>query len=178
MGQIYLIVGACGTGKTWVARKIIEKFNLTQDESAGLYKYKTNGVISVIGVYDGSIFEGSDRLSMSVMTSNLEAQKVFYDQFVIAEGDRFTNKTFIQHFEPYVVKILGDGSEGRKLRGSSQTERHIKSIQTRVNNIPQDFCVSDSKQCLDYLCETIIKNIIRKAKPKFIEPKSQNLFEL
>lgn len=110
----------------------------------------------LLGKYDGTVFEGSDRLSMSIMADNAKIKPVFAEaRIVVAEGDRFTNSTFIRNFEPHIVKIEGDGAIGRLKRGSSQTERHIKSITTRVTNMPAHVTVKDSQACLDYLLDQI-----------------------
>lgn len=119
--------------------------------STGLYKYvKQHGVI-IVGVYDGSTFEGSDRLSMSVMTSNKMMHNEFADNLVFVEGDRFTNSSFIEEFKPFIIRIAGNGKEGRDARGSKQTDRHIKAIETRVENIKADLVVENSTECFEYL---------------------------
>jgi hypothetical protein len=120
--------------------------------ATGQYKYlKQNGVM-IIGVYDGSTFQGSDKLSMSIMQSNKLIEPVFKTvDAVFCEGDRFTNSTFINTFNPTIVRIKGDGAQGREQRGSSQSERQIKSITTRVNNITADIEFENSLDCFNYL---------------------------
>ena len=140
---------------------------LFKPATVGLYRWVEVDKYALLGVYDDTMFEGSDRLSMAVMGDNQEALIMLHDKIVFAEGDRFTNKTFIEDFNPYVIFIKDDGTKGRALRGSSQTERHIKSIQTRVNNIPYDCAVNTSEQAL-YL----ITNMI--AKDEFPEPEIKN----
>ena len=89
----------------------------------------------LMGIYDGSLFQGTDKLSMAVMSDVDELLEHGKDKIIIAEGDRFTNSKYIEKANPLIVRIIGDGSKGRKLRESSQTDRQIKSIKTRVNNI-------------------------------------------
>ena len=55
---------------------------------------------------------------------------------------------FIAAFNPYIIKIIDDGRSGRLKRGSSQTERHIKAIQTRVNRIKPDSLADNSRAAL------------------------------
>ena len=133
-----LLIGACGCGKTWVMTKLLSEYN-TKKASYKLFKFNIDleKKIAILGVYDGKTFQGSDRLSMAIM-KDAEQFKIVRDKndfTIIAEGDRFTNKTFIDLFKPIIIKIKDDGSAGRKLRNSKQTERQIKSIQTRINNI-------------------------------------------
>lgn len=93
---------------------------------------------------------------MAIMKDNLPAKLALgaYD-VVIAEGDRFTNSTFINDFKPYVLRIKGNGVEGRLKRGSNQTERHLKSMTTRVNNVEHDLAFENSTECLTWLIKQI-----------------------
>lgn len=158
MNNIYLIIGTCGVGKTWIMTQLMNALDISRlyTYATGQYTYiKKNGII-LLGRYDGSVFEGSDRLSMSIMSSNDKIEPIFKQaRFVIAEGDRFTNNTFIQRFKPIILKVNGDGAEGRLKRGSSQTERHLKSITTRVNNINPTLEFNNSTECFNYLINTI-----------------------
>lgn len=152
--KVFLVVGACGVGKTWVMKSLIKALGVSKVYSykTGLYQYlKSKGVI-ILGKYDDSIYEGSDRLSMAVMTDNEKIRPIFESvNFVIGEGDRFTNSSFIQDFHPTILKILGDGRDGRIKRGSGQSERHLKSIATRVSNVEADVEFDNSSLCLSYL---------------------------
>jgi hypothetical protein len=139
MGMIksILLIGACGSGKTWVMRQLIEKYKLLTLGKVGTIYFHRNSKVAVLGKYDGTTFEGSDKLSMAVMKDLpkfLEFVKK-HDLIIVAEGDRFTNKTFIELACPKIFKITDDGAKGRLKRGSSQTERQIKSIATRVSNL-------------------------------------------
>lgn len=159
--MIYLIIGTCGVGKTWVMKKLMGELNISSiyTYTTGTYTYLNRGNIILLGRYDGTIFEGSDRLSMSVMASNDKIEPVFKKaEFVIGEGDRFTNKTFIERFKPTILKINGNGEQGRMQRGSSQTERHLKSITTRVNNIQADMEFDSSTTCFNYILDQIKLN--------------------
>jgi len=152
-----LLVGACGSGKTWVMKSLIEKLNLNSTKKFKMIFYQTNGKVSVLGKYDGSTFEGSDKLSMAV-ARDFEKFKNFNESknyTIIAEGDRFMNSTFLKTFKPCVVKIKDDGLKGRVKRQSSQTERQIKTIQTRVDNMKEDYAVKDSTEALKLILEIL-----------------------
>lgn len=167
----YLLIGACGSGKTWVANQLIKAFNLTRAEQAGLYHWVTNGEIVLLGRYDGTVFEGGDRLSMAVMSENKKVVPQLLYKTVIAEGDRFTNSTFLQDFNPIVLRIRDRGHEGRAARGTEQSERHIKAIRTRVQNMPADFIVQDSDEALRVLTEQLSHPTLTHKSPP-----QQNLF--
>ena len=123
--MITLIVGECGVGKTWVMKQMLKE---TTPLKLGLFRFHESNDIIVVGKYDGSTFEGSDKLSMAVM-KDLDLMLKYIKvrkKHAIFEGDRFMNQNFISKAKPYIIKINGDGKEGRKKRGSNQTERQLK----------------------------------------------------
>ncbi len=155
----YLIVGATGTGKTWIMKQLIERLGLAALYKHDLINYAANEKKSIIvtGKYIGDTFDGSDKLSMAVMKSLEGFLHYHKTATVIWEGDRFTNRNFIREAQPVVLKILGDGAEGRALRGSSQTDRQIKSIATRVNNTEAHHEFQNSEDALYWLLHEIVK---------------------
>ena len=156
-----LIVGQCGSGKTWCCKKIIEKYKLSINAKIKTIYYKTNGKLTVLGKYTNHIFDGSDRLSMSVMKDAVHLKRLqeAHNMIILAEGDRFMNKTFIDKFKPFIIKIKDDGAKGRMLRKSKQTERQIKTIRTRVNNINENLSVQNSNEALKKIIHIIDENI-------------------
>lgn len=175
MTNYILITGTCGVGKTWIMKQLIDTFEVKKAEKYGLYHWvyrdDNERSLAILGKYDGTMFEGSDRLAMNIMAHNLEAKKLL-DKFdvVVAEGDRFTNQSFIRDFNPIIVRIKGDGKEGRAKRGSSQTERQIKSITTRVNNIIPHYAVPNSEECFNFVVNCINGHILNKY--TYIAPKT------
>jgi hypothetical protein len=154
-----LLIGSCGSGKTWVMENILSEGEWVKAK-LGLFRFSLNkeNNLAVMGVYDKTIFQGSDRLSMGLMkdVDMLLMSKIKNKLNIICEGDRFTNRTFISKLNPIIIKIMDDGSVGRKRRKSTQTERHIKSIQTRVNNIEEHYKVPNSLEAL-----LLIKKILK-----------------
>ena len=172
-----LIIGNCGVGKTYVMTELLSHFKCDQPKQVEQVYYNTNNSINIIGKYDGSTFQGSDRLSMSVMSS-VDKYLATVKGVNIFEGDRFTNGKFIAKAKPYIIKILGNGKQGRENRGSQQTERQIKSISTRVNNIEANAEVDNSEIVLVAL-KNILSNNIKKELTKFTavwKPQQLNLF--
>lgn len=153
--MIILLIGMCGSGKTWVMQELIQHYILSYRKKIGKIYYHTDNNIIVLGKYDGSIYQGSDKLSMSVMTDVDAFIQHTKDNIIIAEGDRFTNSKFIAKAKPFIIKITDDGVVGRLRRNSTQSERHLKSIQTRVSNIISDANVINSIEALE-----LIKKII------------------
>ena len=157
-----LLIGQCGSGKTWVMTELLKLYN-TKKAKIGLNSFQIDEEkkIVIIGVYDGSVFQGSDKLSMAVMSDSDKLKKMQdkHDFTIIAEGDRFTNSTFINKFKPYIIKIKDNGKQGRDKRNSNQSERHLKSIESRVNNIKENINVKNSAEALE-----AIKKIIKYEK--------------
>lgn len=147
----YLIIGNCGVGKTWVMNEIIKIFEMKEVEQIGLYRYLKKAKLVILGVYDGSMYQGSDKLSMGIMKDNFKAKKLFDENMVIAEGDRFTNERFIRFFKPTILRIKGSGLEGLKRRSGTQTERQINAIHTRVAKVKEHYSFNSSRDCLDFL---------------------------
>lgn len=148
--RIILVVGACGSGKTWVMKEVIKKCKLDTLGKVGMFYFHRNEKIVCLGKYDGSTFEGSDKLSMALM-SDLDAFiKWAKGKIIVCEGDRFTNKTFVEKTKPNltVISIENDGAAGRKKRKSSQTDRQIKAIATKVKNFTAKV-VGVKHQCLN-----------------------------
>jgi hypothetical protein len=150
-----LIVGVPGTGKTWVMKEIIKMYECHTKQRMGMYFWHCAERLYVVGKYDGTMFEGSDRLSMALMRDTDKFLDYVGDSLCIFEGDRFTNSTFIQKAEPIIIKILGDGEEGRKKRNSTQSESHLKRMTTRVANVCAHYEVQDSGEGLAKVNELI-----------------------
>ena len=154
-----LVVGKCGVGKTWLMCQLL-KGQEAQTHKLGKFLFHETDKYIVVGKYDGSVFQGSDRLSMSVMT-DLHKMLLYTwkkNKIAIFEGDRFTNSKFIDKANPAIIKIDGDGRNGRLKRGSNQSERHLKSISTRVDNIQAHHTSEDSESALEYLKTLLNEN--------------------
>ena len=150
-----LVVGNCGSGKTWVMQQLLKRSYKTV--KVGLIWLSITEDYIIPGIYTNETFTGTDKLSMAV-SKDFELLHDYLStkqQPVIVEGQRFMNKRFINLFSPTIIKITDDGSFGRKLRNSNQTERHLKSITTAVNNVKSDYDVANSTECY-----TLIKTLL------------------
>jgi len=150
-----LLIGGCGSGKTWVMKQLVKFLKCDKLGKVGMFYYHHNTKVYVLGKYDGTTFEGSDKLSMAVMRDMEQFKQFAKGKIIIAEGDRFTNKIFIEAMKPTVIKIVDDGAKGRKIRGSSQTPRQIQSIATRVSRVVFKSEVRDSTTALKMILEIV-----------------------
>jgi hypothetical protein len=153
-----LVIGCAGVGKTWLMKSVISTFNCNVKRKYGKFYWHCSDDVIVIGKYDGSTFEGSDRLSMSVISDLDGFLLLNQGKVIIMEGDRFTNRRVLERTEPTIIKIMGDGLAGRVKRGSNQSERQLKSITTRVGNIPMghnDLTASNSVEAMEIITKLI-----------------------
>ena len=172
-----LIIGDCGSGKTWVMKELIKLFGVTKPMNHKTLHFVTNDKINILGKYEEDhLFAGSDRLSMSVITDVAGYYENHPVDVTIAEGDRFTNQRFINESKPTIIRINDNGNKGRELRKSEQTSRHIQAIRTRVNNIPPSLIVPTSKECLEVIINIINEDTsaIQQDKQKY----SNNNFQV
>lgn len=155
---VILLIGNPGTGKTWVLTSIIKQFKCLKRMKYGtIYVHSSTDVVAV-GKYDGTMFQGTDRLSRAVMKDYDRFIAEMNDKYVILEGDRFMNTKVIEHScSPFIIKITGDGSNGRQRRESKQTEQHLKRMATRNNNITAHIEVAGSEEALNYISAIINK---------------------
>lgn len=141
-----LLIGCAGAGKTWVMKSLVLQRKCLKTLKIGKIYCHTDDFVVVLGKYDNTMYEGSDRLSMSVLTDLDRFKAWASDKIVLAEGDRFMNNTYISKMQPIIIKILDDGKLGRSKRGSRQTARQLKTITTRVGNIDAHYDVENSTE--------------------------------
>lgn len=155
------IVGVGGepaTGKTTLFKKLMQHFGIGKSFKFGLCggSFHHEAQVIVIGLYDESLFSGTDRLSMQVQAS---AEKFMawvmgqpeYDGWTIYfEGDRLFAPNFLTF-----VKGLGlechwfildcppaELKRRHGVRGDGQNETWLKGRQTKIENIAKSHPVS------------------------------------
>lgn len=103
------------------------------------------GAFKMLGVFDGSTFEGTDKLSMSVIDDALAYIRDLNGRdgrsVVFVEGDRLLCDRFIREAacRVFIVdadeRVLAQRRGARKVQGCSQTAQFWKAKRTKVNNI-------------------------------------------
>lgn len=145
------IAGVPASGKSTLFKRIREE--LFNDSSA--FKHGScrgieskDGRYKMLGVFDGSMFEGTDRLSMTVIGDSIEYIKTLQNDetryVVFVEGDRLFNYRFLS--ETRAKLFLIDANEKvlkyrHNKRGDSQTEKFIRSRRTKVENFVSKYNV-------------------------------------
>ena len=147
--KILLIGGESGVGKTTIMRKIIPNLGAGKFISYKLFKgtYFPSSRVLLAGIYDGRLFDGSDRLSRICQRDTCEflsrLNKDLPDILFLAEGDNFFRKDFFEGvqragFDSYHVFLtLNETSrENRHAeRLSFQTQKTLNSRITKYSRL-------------------------------------------
>lgn len=160
MKNAVLLAGVPGTGKTTIAKALIEKLGgfdeFSQTEPVPLVNCLESDKVVIVGKYDDSseVFQGTDRLSMAVSPNFQQYVKESTPSRLFIEGDRLVgNKTidFLQEMgyntNVLVVEVPDEVRLQRYVeRGSNQSDKFIQSKMTKVSNISSrlDLIMEDS----------------------------------
>ena len=141
-----MVLGEPAVGKSTIMSEILQGSVPVEFKVNGrVIKARGVGKIIALGVYDGAVNDGTDRLAMNIqpfaikLLNNLE-KTPFKDYTVIIEGDRLGNMKFIEALKerPAVVIIKAsekNKSQRHKDRKDSQGETFLKSRKTKYKNI-------------------------------------------
>lgn len=170
--KVIYIAGVPASGKSTLFKLIREQLfddasNFQQGKCKGIES--KDGHFKMIGVFDGSTFEGTDKLSMTVIDDAIGYIKYLNEakqkSVVFVEGDRLFNIRFLS--ETKAMLLLVDANE-RVLktrhieRGDSQTDTFLKSRRSKVENFIAKYGVQriwnntlqDQKRILDFIIKT------------------------
>lgn len=170
--KVIYVAGVPASGKSTLMRRVREEL---LDGAAPFKEGKVRGIekgpYKMLGVFDGSLFEGTDRLSMTVIgdaiayVQRLDADGGRYVVFV--EGDRLFNYRFIA--ETKALPLIIDANEKvlahrHATRGDDQTNTFLKSRRTKVDNFLRRYNLpriwnntpEDQKRILDFIVKTAL----------------------
>ena len=105
MSENILLIGSAGVGKTWLMKGLINKFKCERRQKYGKFYFHSSDALVVVGKYDGTTFEGSDRLSMSVITDLDGFPELNKGKIIVMEGDRFTNSKVLANSTEAMEKL-------------------------------------------------------------------------
>lgn len=144
---LHIIAGLPVSGKTTLMNQIRSMLGNHNKKQHNLLRYEDYLKHVVLGIYDGSTFDGTDKLSMAVNKDALEFLQENRKR-VLVEGDRLFNKKFIEGAIAlgYDVNIsilsLTNITEMIKRyqdRGQMQSEAFLKGRHTKLMNIILQF---------------------------------------
>lgn len=171
--KVIFIAGVPASGKTTLFKRIREALfaNPTEFKHGKARGVQSeNGHYKMLGVFDGSTFEGTDRLSMTVIGDAIDYIKSLEQlptrSVVFVEGDRLFNFRFLQ--ETRASLILLDATpevlaQRHKERGDNQTETFLQSRRTKVENFATKYRIGRAYNNTPEDAERIFNYIIKLA---------------
>lgn len=165
--KVIYVAGVPASGKSTLFRQVRENLFFEPTEfKDGKCRGITQGNFYMLGVFDGSLFEGTDRLSMTVIDdaiSFIEKLKKSEEKHVVfVEGDRLFNRRFL--VESGALLIILDANPAilslRHIkRGDAQTPTFLQSRRSKVENYISRYGAQrvwnntpeDGKRILDFI---------------------------
>jgi dephospho-CoA kinase len=136
--------GEPASGKTTLLKRIRKNFpNLTQFKS-GLVRgeYCPYNKVYFVGVFDDTMFEGTDKLSLSVQPSFIEFVRNTPDAKIVYEGDRLFNASVFEQLRSviFLLELSPSIHKARHAqRGHEQNETFLKGRKTKIENTKNTF---------------------------------------
>lgn len=144
--RLLYLAGVPASGKSTLFKRLrADLFADAEEFRHGLLRgiKSKDGRLYMLGVFDGSTFEGTDRLSMAVINDTLEwFNGLDSNSTVFVEGDRLFNKRFLVETQANVMIIDAHPTvlaARHANRGDNQTETFLRSRRTKVDNIVKMF---------------------------------------
>jgi len=130
------------------------------------------GDVLMLGVFDGSLHEGTDKLSMAVQPDLLAFLDVLEAKgkkvVIVFEGDRLFNGALFDKVEEdcsLFVLTTNRQAENIRARGTNQTDAFLLSKKTKVANICKRFkhtpIENNHPESMEEAAEVIVKEIKR-----------------
>lgn len=180
--RIAALIGEPATGKSTLAKLIKSKLGLGEQFKRGLLtgtRHNRDKVI-IIGDYSDQSqkFPGTDRLSMAcqpeveLFLTQTKSDAPHWSIFL--EGDRLGNTSFLAHCQALcqtqVFVLESDHflkAERHQARGDNQSERFLRSRQTKISNIKKavptfSILKNDSLEDLELNAETILDFLLER----------------
>ena len=169
--KVIYVAGVPASGKTTLFKRIRERlFKECKKFKEGKVRGIEQGCYKMLGVFDDSTFEGTDRLSMTVIDDAIEyinkLERSSEKTVVFVEGDRLFNYRFLNHAKALVILLDASPSvlaQRHKERGDNQTNTFLKSRRTKVENFATKYHIGRAYNNTKEDSERILQFIIKKA---------------
>lgn len=136
--RIIAIGGEPATGKTTLMKRIIKDNMPFKRIKYKLLRAIKNEEMCIVGIYDNSMFSGTDKLSMAVQPDFINFVNKCDSKTILFEGDRLFNQSLFDKLMCDIVVIQADKEvvHNRHIeRKDTQTEKFIKAKRTKISNI-------------------------------------------
>lgn len=140
MAEIIAIGGVPASGKSTLMKKVIKEYKPLKTFKYGLIRglYDKEKNLYFIGIYDDSVFCGTDKLSMAVQPHFFKLIDKLPQARFVFEGDRLFNQSLFDKYDCEIVVLNANEKtidQRHKQRSDNQTDRFKKAKQTKINNI-------------------------------------------
>ena len=140
MAEIIAIGGVPASGKSTLMKKVIKEYKPLKTFKYGLIRglYDKEKNLYFIGIYDDSVFCGTDKLSMAVQPHFFKLIDKLPDARFVFEGDRLFNQSLFDKYDCEIVVLNANEEtidQRHKQRSDNQTDRFKRAKQTKINNI-------------------------------------------
>lgn len=172
--RIIAIGGEPASGKSTLMKYILKQYKPLKTFKYGLVRglYNKENNLYFLGIYDNSIFCGTDKLSMAVQPHFLNLVEKLPKATFVFEGDRLFNQSLFdkKDCEIIVLNVTEETNKERhKKRNDKQTEQFKKSKKTKIKNILSKNKVTilnnDTEEDNKKVKETILKLIKCQTNP-------------
>ena len=145
--RILALGGKPATGKTTLLRDVINSYKPYIKFNFGLVRgmYFSKHSLYIIGIYDKSVFSGTDKLSMAVQPDFIRFCSKITDGKILFEGDRLFNQSLFNKVDCDIMIIeVNENTEKlrHKKRNDNQSQKFIKSKHTKIENIKKNNSVN------------------------------------
>ena len=138
--RIIAIGGVPATGKSTLMKEIIKECMPLKTFKYKLVRglYNIDKKIYIIGIYDNSVFSGTDKLSMATQPDFIEFINKIPEYKIIFEGDRLFNQSLFNKVECEIIVLSVDKDiieQRHHIRQDSQSNQFKKAKDTKIKNI-------------------------------------------
>lgn len=170
------LIGVPGSGKTTLFRSVLSYFPSRAYFASGLLKgecwHENNKPFYVFGTYQGTVFDGTDRLSMAVQPDAEKFMRSASGSVILFEGDRLGNQSFLSlaaELGELKVFCLQNPEETvlqrRLFRGSKQSEIWLKGRASKVRALCEKTGATFLSTASTEMAEASIKKILSEIRP-------------
>lgn len=145
--RILALGGKPATGKTTLIKEIIKTYKPYVKFNFGLVRgmYFSKQQLYIIGIYNKSVFSGTDKLSMAVQPHFIRFCSKITDGKILFEGDRLFNQSLFDkvNCDIMIIEVDEDTEKLRhEKRNDNQSQKFIKSKHTKIENIKKNNSVN------------------------------------
>ena len=140
--RIIAIGGEPAVGKSTLMKKILKEYMPLKTFSYGLVRglFSSDRNLYFIGIYDNSVFCGTDKLSMAVQPKFIQLTETLKDATFVFEGDRLFNQSLFDQKECEIFGLeVSEATlhERHEKRQDNQTDKFKKAKRTKIQNIKE-----------------------------------------